>query len=141
MNIQTEVQKIHHQYGVSEKANYEIQKLFDKAIKEAVTEALRIHDVVGRNEQLKALLKKLLNENMCSVVGDELIEEGFKLFNDELPNFDEGIGILLEDGSKIIGQRKRHPIRKDEDCYMVNFPDKKSKMISWIYISDLLKIN
>lgn len=47
MDIQTEVQKIHHQYGVSEKANYEIQKLFDKAIKEAVTEALRIHDVVG----------------------------------------------------------------------------------------------
>lgn len=54
MDIQTEVQKIHHQYGVSEKANYEIQKLFDKAIKEAVTEALRIPDVVGRSEQLKA---------------------------------------------------------------------------------------
>lgn len=54
MDIQTEVQKIHHQYGVSEKANYEIQKLFDKAIKEAVTEALRIHDVVGRSEQLTA---------------------------------------------------------------------------------------
>jgi Zn finger protein HypA/HybF involved in hydrogenase expression len=52
MDIQTEVQKIHHQFGVSEKANYEIQKLFDKAIKEAVTEALRIHDVVGRSEQL-----------------------------------------------------------------------------------------
>lgn len=47
MNIQTEVQKIHHQFGVTEKANYEIQKLFDKAIKEAVKEALRIHDVSG----------------------------------------------------------------------------------------------
>ena len=54
MDIQTEVQKIHHQYGVSEKANYEIQKLFDKSIKEAVTEALRIHDVVWRSEQLTA---------------------------------------------------------------------------------------
>jgi len=52
MDIQTEVQKIHHQFGVSEKANYEIQKLFDKAIKEAVNEALRIHDVVGQSEQL-----------------------------------------------------------------------------------------
>lgn len=51
MDIQTEVQKIHHQYGVSEKANYEIQKLFDKSIKEAVTEALRIHNVVGQSEQ------------------------------------------------------------------------------------------
>ena len=80
MDIQTEIQKIHHQYGVSEKANYEIQKLFDKAIKEAVTEALRIHDVVGRSEQLKALLEKLINENMCSVVGDELIEEALKGF-------------------------------------------------------------
>lgn len=47
MDIQTEVQKIHHQYGVSEKANYEIQKLFDKAIKEAVTEALCKHAVIG----------------------------------------------------------------------------------------------
>jgi hypothetical protein len=47
MDIQTEVQKIHHQFGVSEKANYEIQKLFDKAIKEAVIEALRINDVSG----------------------------------------------------------------------------------------------
>ena len=47
MDIQTEVQKIHHQFGVTEKANYEIQKLFDKAIKEAVTEALRKHAVIG----------------------------------------------------------------------------------------------
>jgi hypothetical protein len=29
MNIQEEVQKIHQQYGTSEMANYEIQKLFD----------------------------------------------------------------------------------------------------------------
>ena len=50
MDIQTEVQKIHHQFGVSEKANYEIQKLFEKAIKEAATEALRIHDVSGMCE-------------------------------------------------------------------------------------------
>jgi hypothetical protein len=47
MDIQTEVQKIHHQFGVSEKANYEIQKLFDKAIKEAVTEALRQQPVIS----------------------------------------------------------------------------------------------
>jgi hypothetical protein len=32
MNIQTEVQKIHHTWGTSEKANYEIQKLVDEAI-------------------------------------------------------------------------------------------------------------
>lgn len=36
--------------------------------------------VVGQREQLKALLEKLLNENMCSVVGDELIEDALKGF-------------------------------------------------------------
>ena len=61
MDIQTELQKIHHQFGVTEKANYEIQKLFDKAIKEAVTEALRIHDVVGRSEQLLAVAEYVYN--------------------------------------------------------------------------------
>ena len=35
MNIQDELQKIHQQYGTSEKANYEIQKLFDKQIKDS----------------------------------------------------------------------------------------------------------
>lgn len=35
MNIQDECQKIHHQYGISEKANYEIQKLFDKQQKQS----------------------------------------------------------------------------------------------------------
>jgi hypothetical protein len=35
MNIQNELQKIHHQYGTSEKANYEIQKLFNNQIRES----------------------------------------------------------------------------------------------------------
>ena len=37
MNIQDELQKIHNQYGTSEKANYEIQKLFDKEKKRRMT--------------------------------------------------------------------------------------------------------
>ena len=52
MDIQTEVQKIHHQFGVTEKANYEIQKLFDKLILEDRAEQLRLGGVVGRSEQL-----------------------------------------------------------------------------------------
>jgi len=48
MDIQTEVQKIHHKFGVSEKSNYEIQKLFDKIIKEEV------NDVIRLSEQLKS---------------------------------------------------------------------------------------
>ena len=51
-----------------------------KSIIEALNEALRIHDVVGRSEQLKALLERLLENNMCSVAGDELIEEALKGF-------------------------------------------------------------
>lgn len=38
MNIQDELQKIHHQYGISEKANYEIQKLFDEQQKISYSE-------------------------------------------------------------------------------------------------------
>ena len=34
MNIQDEAQKIHHQYGTTEMANYQIEKLFDKKMKE-----------------------------------------------------------------------------------------------------------
>lgn len=40
MDIQTELQKIHHQFGTSEKANYEIQKLFEKYAREEVKKAL-----------------------------------------------------------------------------------------------------
>lgn len=32
MNLQDELQKIHHQYGTSEKANYEIELLFNKQL-------------------------------------------------------------------------------------------------------------
>jgi len=53
MDIQTEVQKIHHQFGVTEKANYEIQKLFDKLILEDRAEQLRLGAVVEQSEQLK----------------------------------------------------------------------------------------
>ena len=38
MNIQDEIQKIHHQYGTTEKANYEIQKLFDEELNKKYSE-------------------------------------------------------------------------------------------------------
>jgi hypothetical protein len=37
MSIQDELQKIHHQYGVSEKANYEIELLFNKMLLPHIT--------------------------------------------------------------------------------------------------------
>jgi hypothetical protein len=45
-----------------------------------LVEKLTIPVVVGQSEQLKALLERLLEENMCSVIGDELIEEALKGF-------------------------------------------------------------
>ena len=53
MDIQFEVQKIHSQFGTTEMANYQIQKLFDKLMLEDRAEQLRKHAVVGRSEQLK----------------------------------------------------------------------------------------
>ena len=55
MNIQDELQAIHHKYGVSEKANYEIQKLFEKYAKEQTeVNKLALGDVNNRRELLIA---------------------------------------------------------------------------------------
>ncbi|HZK19705.1 MAG TPA: hypothetical protein VFC68_03160 [Treponemataceae bacterium] len=55
MNIQNEVQKIHNQYGMSEKANYKIQLLCEQYAKEyhdSEVKKLNIPAVVGQSEQL-----------------------------------------------------------------------------------------
>ncbi len=49
VNIQGLVQQIHHQFGVSEKANYEIQKLFD---------SFNTHDVQQALETVLAAVKR-----------------------------------------------------------------------------------
>ena len=55
MNIQDELQVIHHKYGVSEKANYEIQKLFEKYAKEQTeVNKLALGDVSNIRELLIA---------------------------------------------------------------------------------------
>lgn len=51
MDIQFEIQKIHSQFGTTEMANYQIQKLFDKLILEDRAEQLRIHEDVAKMEQ------------------------------------------------------------------------------------------
>lgn len=48
MDIQFEVQKIHSQFGTTEMANYQIQKLFDKLILEDRAEQLRKHNTSGQ---------------------------------------------------------------------------------------------
>ena len=64
MNIQDELQKIHHQYGTSEKANYEIQKLFENEHLEKTQ--MRVHgEKLDKNkfEELTRPILKHLCEN------------------------------------------------------------------------------
>ena len=48
MNIQDVMQGIHHQYGVSEMANYEIEKFVEGLIKQDRSERLILHNVGKR---------------------------------------------------------------------------------------------
>lgn len=52
MNIQEELQKIHHQYGTTESANYEIQLLFDKYHIELINRVKVLEQTI---ENMKAL--------------------------------------------------------------------------------------
>jgi hypothetical protein len=45
MNIQDKIQEIHHKYGVTEKANYEIQLFIEDLIKKDRAEQLILHGV------------------------------------------------------------------------------------------------
>jgi hypothetical protein len=48
MNIQDEMQKIHHKFGVSEMANYKIEQFIEKLIKEDRAKQCAIHGVTHR---------------------------------------------------------------------------------------------
>jgi hypothetical protein len=52
MNIQDKMQEIHHKYGVSERANYEIQLFVEDLIKQDRAEQLNLSGVSHRREQL-----------------------------------------------------------------------------------------
>src|SRR5690606_12259539 len=95
MDIQTEVQKIHHQFGISEKANYEIQKLFDKAIKEVLTEQLRKQAVV-----MKSVLADLRNQLERSRQVTQSFDGGEGRWRDGMESGLETAIELLEDALK-----------------------------------------
>ena len=50
MNIQDKIQEIHRIYGVTEKANYEIQLFIEDLIKKDRAEQLILHGVSKRNK-------------------------------------------------------------------------------------------
>jgi hypothetical protein len=79
MNIQDKMQEIHHKFGVTEKANYEIQLFVDDLIKKDRAEQLILHGVSNcalfENEKLVSnmcisfrhdfgLLPKLIQEDL-----------------------------------------------------------------------------
>jgi len=78
MNIQDEVKKIHHQFGVTEKANYEIQKLFDNRERFIYLLSSDGHrDSVSLNRGSLDLngLKKILISEEKECYGNEVLED------------------------------------------------------------------
>ena len=73
MNIQDEMQKIHHKFGVSEMANYKIEQFIEDLIKKDRAEQLRIAVVVGQSEQLKPMVFELANKLAIAGHGDEAV--------------------------------------------------------------------
>ena len=55
MNIQDELQKIHHQYGTSERANYEIEKLFDKEILPYKIKSAKWEQLLEKLQQVRSV--------------------------------------------------------------------------------------
>jgi Ni,Fe-hydrogenase I large subunit len=63
MNIQDEMQKIHHKFGVSEMANYKIEQFIENLIKEDRAKQLNLTDVSQRSELLEAYTKQIKEDN------------------------------------------------------------------------------
>jgi hypothetical protein len=91
INIQDEVIKIHHKYGTSEKANYEIQKLCESYANQKVEERNQdIKDWMENNvdgwysELIKYLSASTISSKNYGDDGVFLSEEGFRqLFKSE----------------------------------------------------------
>ena len=72
MNIQDEMQKIHHQYGVSEMANYKIQLFIEDLIKKDRAEQLNIAVVSKRSELLIAFMLYLKKRSIVTTKTDNI---------------------------------------------------------------------
>ena len=64
MNIQDEMQKIHHKFGVSEMANYKIEQFIENLIKEDRAKQLILSDVGSSGSEFEKDLFKLIH-NYC----------------------------------------------------------------------------
>ena len=64
MNIQDEMQKIHHKFGVSEMANYKIEQFIKNLIKEDRAKQLILSGVGSSDSEFEKDLFKLIH-NYC----------------------------------------------------------------------------
>jgi len=72
MNIQDVMQGIHRQYGVSEMANYEIEKFVEGLIKKDRSEQLILHNVSNQRELLNSFMDYLQeSENEGETIVDK----------------------------------------------------------------------
>ena len=69
MNIQDKMQEIHHKFGVTEKANYEIQLFVDDLIKKDRAEQLILHGVSQQRELLLQAFKDGFQAATDSIIG------------------------------------------------------------------------
>jgi len=81
MNIQDKMQEIHHKFGVTEKANYEIQLFIDDLIKKDRAEQLNLHGVVN-----------------CVYVVTERDNYGEQLFRQVFAKKEQAIEYLAKEG-------------------------------------------
>lgn len=84
INIQDELQKIHHRYGTSEKANYEIQLLFEKYCESNFQDRTTLDKhVLNDNESFFSVISKIENflkiEPILISDKDNLVKKEFKL--------------------------------------------------------------
>jgi len=65
VNIQDEMAKIHHKFGVSEKANYEIQLFIDKYSSEMVIKELHsIKKLIYSRDYLEIAIAKKISDRI-----------------------------------------------------------------------------
>ena len=84
INIQDELQKIHHQYGTSEKSNYKIQLLFEEYSENYFqTRTTLDKNVLNTNESFFSVISKTDNflkiEPILISDKDNLVKKEFKI--------------------------------------------------------------
>ena len=78
MNIQDKMQEIHHKFGVTEKANYEIQLFVDDLIKKDRAEQLILSGVSQQRELLLDFWMKMPKTHKHKGVAEHYIDNYLK---------------------------------------------------------------